>query len=143
MEIPAVFRSFKVVRNQSDSPADCERMPKDVADAISLFLMTAQQGCAEKTRSCIETTLKILGEGPDGKRNVNVGTAAICWRCGYVGIPKNAELIGSQTADISTVSALCVCTQCDEAEDTNPICGKQPDGSVIPWIEFSHVEPGP
>lgn len=140
MEIPSVFRSFVVVKNRSDDPAD-PRMPRDMADAVSLFVMTGQMGCAEKSRFCVESTLAILGQGPDGKRNVNVGTAAVCWRCGFVGIPKNADVIGSQTGDTSTVAALCVCSGCGEHEDTNPICGKQPDGSIIPWIEFSHVEP--
>lgn len=142
MEIPGLFSCFKVIKNQTDAPADFERMPKDLADAMSLFVMTGQTGCAEKCKACVESTLKILGEGPDGKRNVNVGTAAICWRCGFVGVPKNANVIGSQTDDISSVNVPCVCSSCGEHEDTNPVCGKQPDGSIIPWIEFSHADPG-
>jgi hypothetical protein len=142
MEIPGAYRSFKVIRNHSDAPADYDKMPKNIGDAVTLFHMTGQEDCAVKCRGCLDSCLKILGEGPDGKRNVNVGTAAVCWRCGFVGIPKNAEIIGNQDGDISTVSVNCICGQCGEHEDTNAICGKQPDGSIIPWIEFSHVEPG-
>ena len=134
-----MYRNFKVLKNKNEEPADVEKMPKDIGEAMVLFHMTGQEASATRCRECIDAVLKILGEGPDGKRNVNIGTAAICWRCGFVGIPKNVAEIGRQVADgdVSTTEVHSVCGQCGEVEDTNTVCGKQPDGSVIPWIEFS------
>ncbi len=135
--VPPAYRCFKVVKNQSDPPADYARMPKDLCDAVALFTMTGQSACAEKCRSCVDSILEILQRGPEGNKNVNIGSACVCWRCGFVGIPKNAADIGLQTTEVSTSASLCVCSACGEFEDTNPVCGKQPDGTVIPWIEHS------
>jgi hypothetical protein len=160
MEIPAAYRAFRVVKNQSDPVADYSKMPADLAEATLLFYRTGQFPCAEKCRvsidryyyyfdiglnSCcndyVDRVLEILRDGPTANRKIDLGTACVCWRCGFVGIPKNRDEIGTQTEELSSTNTLATCRECGELEDTNLVICKQPDGTIIPWMETDNMGP--
>lgn len=140
--IPAAYRMLKVVRNQRDSPEDCAKMPKDLVEAVVLFVMTGQSELAERCRSCADKALLIYSEGPSVHRTVSIGTASICWRCGFVGLPNNVEAVGQQLDEVSSISFSCICANCGETEDTNPIRVIQPDGSLLPWMQVAESNNG-
>jgi ribosomal protein L40E len=126
---------FKIVRNQRDSVQDCLRMPKDLVESVALFMMTGQLELAERCRSCVDKVLLVYSDGPSVHRTISVGTASLCWRCGYAGLPKNVDSIGQQLEEVSTINFNCICAHCGETEDTNPIRVMQPDGTVLPWLQ--------
>lgn len=68
----------------------------------------------------------ILSLGPDGTKSQSLGTAAVCWGCGYVGLPKNPD---------AGENAIAQCSGCGSNEQTNYVKVKQPQGTVIPWME--------
>ena len=42
-------------------------------------------------QACMDSQIKILEKGPDGKTQHRLGTGAICWGCGFVGLPSNND----------------------------------------------------
>ena len=57
-------------------------------------------------------TLQILEKGP-GTESVSMGTACVCWECGYVGLPKNMKACNTK----HTVNGHC--GACGETDRTN------------------------
>ena len=104
-------------------------MPKNIAEAIALFRSVNQTSNAEKVGDSMERYLKLLANGPDGKTKVSIGKGCICWSCGYLGLPANADAAEGDTF----VAAKC--RVCGLDNDTNYVQGTQPDGTTIPFIE--------
>ena len=81
--------------------------------------------------------MALVAKGPDGTSSQSMGRAAVCWQCGYVGLPKNADLGGKGSA----VAAKC--GVCESDEQTNYVQCKQPDGSIVPWMENKVISLAP
>ena len=39
----------------------------------------------------MDAQIKILEQGPDGKTQHRLGSGAVCWGCGHVGLPRNND----------------------------------------------------
>jgi len=128
-QIPAAYASFHVLPNASDDPSD-ERMPKNLAQACLLFHQTNNDKCLDRLHEDMGRLLSILAKGPDGKTKISIGKGCICWSCGFVGLPSNAQEVETTSGFIAAT-----CKLCSLNDDTNFIEGRQPDGSAIPFIE--------
>ena len=83
---------------------------------------------AKRIKQCTDAFLELVRKGPDGTSSQSMGRAAVCWQCGYVGLPKNADAGGRS-------DAVAQCGGCGCDDQTNYVKCKQPDGSVVPWME--------
>jgi hypothetical protein len=54
--------------------------------AMQLFIMAGLRDNASACKACMDAQIKILEKGPDGKTQHRLGSGAICWHCGYVGM---------------------------------------------------------
>lgn len=134
-QVSPAYAAFSIIKRPEEK--EDVNMPMNAADALILFLKTGQMEAATCCKQSLDTVLKVLQEGPDGKSQVNIGHAAICWRCGCTGIPKNFPSMENDVEHIiKSYSISPVCKSC-ESDDTNFIQCCQPDGSKLPWIELS------
>ena len=65
---------------------------------------------------------------------------AVCWGCGYVGLPRNAGEVNqaapaSATPENLATAPVASCGRCGDRNQTNLARVTRRDGSVIPWIE--------
>ena len=58
--------------------------------AIQLFVMAGLRDNASTCKSCMDAQIKVIETGPSGLR-FRLGTGAVCWGCGSVGLPRNPE----------------------------------------------------
>ena len=144
VEVPAAFNAFEVFPRDEEEERD-ERMPKTIGHAYLVFVQTGEKESAERCRSCMESFLHILTAGPTGSLVVNVGQACLCWECGHVGIPVNAEELDNEsTVQVKRrMPPFAICKQCRSGERTNFIIGRQEGAadSFIPFIELSTPPP--
>lgn len=134
IEIPPSYQAFKVAPHKAE--IEDNRIPKDLAESLRLFLQTGNQVCGQRLCDCLDNLLKLLAEGPDGKNQISIGRGIICWGCGYVGLPKNMDELSPENEDLDDIQRVkAICQQCNSGNDTNFVDGMQPDGSTIPFIE--------
>lgn len=133
--IPQTFLLFKIIPKENEK--NDENMPRSIFAAISLFYATNNIELANKCIDCINSTLNILSQGPDGKTEIKIGIPCICWECGYVGIPEDNNNTNNNNTGDNTINSdeLYKCNNCKSNLQTNLVEGIQPDGSKIPWIE--------
>ena len=132
--IPVAYRAFKVVPHPAE--VDDARIPKDVGEALNLFMKTNNQECAQRLIDNMDRLLAVLANGPDGKTEIKIGRGICCWNCGHVGIPSNSEELAQDLKINGANSTLkAMCNECNTCEDNNFVEGLQPDGSFIPFIE--------
>lgn len=124
LEIDRKYAAFKV-EPKKDEVGD-PNFPPHLHAAFELFCMTRNFALAKRLKQCTDAFLEILSKGPDGTSSQSMGRAAVCWGCGYVGLPKNADAGKNSVAE---------CSGCTSDEQTNYVQVKQPDGSVVPWME--------
>jgi hypothetical protein len=131
MEIQAAYECFKVIKRPGEEGET--NMPTNMIEGVILFKRTNELKSLEKCTGCLDALLKLLATGPDGKSQVNIGHGAICWDCGYAGIPKNIEAADSQQ-HVKLELLEPKCSKCGSSS-TNMLDCVQPDGSGFPWIE--------
>jgi hypothetical protein len=120
LEIDRQYSNFKLIRKEDE--LDDENFPKSLHNVAELFVRLQMIDHVSQMHKCVETFKKILENGPDGKQTNGLGQAILCFNCGFVGLPKGGD-IGME------------CSSCREEEQTNKIIVKQPDGTIVPWIE--------
>jgi len=79
-----------VVERKADEEGD-RNFPPTLYAACELF---ARVGAAAQLRACMTCTsayVRVLHAGPDGKTAQSMGRACVCWLCGHVGLPHNAD----------------------------------------------------
>jgi len=135
IEIPAAFTAFQILPKDEAEAADAN-MPSTVAQAMMVFLNTNINNGenAEKCRHCVGAALKLFAAGPNGNQKVSIGQACLCWNCGTCALPANAEDFPASKTD-GLMPPLAKCAGCGESEETNFIVIKQPDGTVVPFIQ--------
>lgn len=139
--IPPELALFRVVPKQDEK--DDENFPRNLGEAVMLFLRTQNKECADEVVKCIQILLEVLAKGPDGQSKVNVASkACVCWDCGKVALPENMSEIENATASNSeSYAVLPTCMRCKTNDRTNLVIGAQPDGTLLPFIE--RVDPIP
>eukprot|EP00232_Nephroselmis_pyriformis_P018644 CAMPEP_0182881028 /NCGR_PEP_ID=MMETSP0034_2-20130328/16928_1 /TAXON_ID=156128 /ORGANISM="Nephroselmis pyriformis, Strain CCMP717" /LENGTH=161 /DNA_ID=CAMNT_0025014041 /DNA_START=11 /DNA_END=492 /DNA_ORIENTATION=- len=126
LEVSKQFASFHILA-KADERED-KNFPPHLHAAFQLFCMTGNLGQAAQVKKDVDALLLILSSPPDGKPT-SMGTACVCWGCGRVGLPRNADAVGESLAVAGQ------CAGCGEDDQTNFVQLKQPDGTVVPWIE--------
>ena len=59
-----------------------------------------------------------------------MGRACVCWACGHVGLPRNADACSERDAEPAGV-----CAHCGAAQETNFVRVVNADGATVPWME--------
>jgi hypothetical protein len=90
VEIGREFSAFKVVPKDDGEGKD-GNFPPHLHAACELFCHAGMPENARRCAAAVGGYLAILREGPDGKNTNGMGQAAVCWLCGHVGLPTNAE----------------------------------------------------
>ena len=156
MEIPSAFRAFCIEPKDEEEERD-QAMPRECAHAMFVFMKSGINAGenAKRCMQCINQALEMLVAGPDGQAKLNIGQACICWGCGHVGIPKNYDDLLKIAATTKTntngipdtlfkrMPPMAICNNCGGPDMTNWVIPKQPDGSIIPWIQRVMAPPEP
>lgn len=137
VSIPAVYSNFQVAPREDEK--EDANFPKTIAEAMILFHRVGKPDMAESLQQGMEQMLLVLSQGPDGKSEIEIGSGCICFECGHVGLPKNnSEACNSKGNDATPSPDFpFVCKKCLSSNSINLIMGRQPDGSILPWIEKS------
>jgi len=138
VEVPAVYGAFEIFPRDEEEEAD-ERMPKTIGHAYLVLVQTGCQESADMLRGCMDRYLNMLSSGPSGNIAVNVGQACICWSCGFVGIPHNADELDDkieQDKIKKRMPPFALCRHCKSGDKTNYIIGNN-NGDLLPFIEVS------
>ena len=153
IEINGAFQAFKIEpKDDAEVKQQEQGMPKDCAYAMAAMLHNSHVEVAKRCNQCLSETMEILAAGPDGQSKLNIGQAIICWDCGNVGIPNNHDellkaVTGSDAAKdtfapdsmISKMPPFAKCDNCGKDRTTNWVIPRQPDGSVLPWIQRARI----
>lgn len=142
IEIPAAFSAFHILPKDEVERADTN-MPASVAQAMMVFLSTNINNGenAQKCGHCVSAALKLFASGPNGNQKVSIGRACLCWNCGTCALPANLDDFPADKTD-GNMPPFARCAGCGESEETNFIEIKQPDGTVVPFIQFE-MQTGP
>jgi len=137
VDVPAAYGAFEVFPRDAEEEGD-ERMPKTVGHAYLVMVQTGSAESAERCRNCMDRYLQILAAGPSGSLIVNVGQACLCWACGFIGLPQNADELDDQADEPvkKKMPPLAICKQCKSGEKTNYIIGKSGE-DFLPFLEAS------
>ena len=125
----------------------CVRKPDEVGDgnfpsnllsALELFAKLSLIDQGRRLRESVDAFARLLESGPP-KESVSMGCAAVCWSCGYVGLPQNAGEVNqaapaSATPQRLAMAPAAVCGRC-RSRDSNLVRVTRRDGTVVPWIE--------
>jgi hypothetical protein len=134
ISIPQSYSVFRIEPKSNE--ANETNMPRSLLEAVTLFHATGKTEAVTKCMDAVGAVLQILAAGPDGKSEISIGYACICWDCGHVGLPAgiaNGDQIGNGAEEHP--DSLFECKRCGTSDQTNLVRGVQPDGSTIPWIE--------
>jgi hypothetical protein len=112
-------------------------MPPSAAQAMMVFMNTNINNGenASKCAYCLNRTLKLFADGPNGNQKVSVGQGIICWNCGTCALPANMSEFPASKND-GLMPPFAKCAGCGECEETNFLEIRQPDGTVVPFIEM-------
>jgi len=141
------FVSIKVLR-KADELGDAN-FPNSLHNGMELFQRAGMLSQARACKACVDDYAALLAEGPPTKP-VSIGnTACVCWECGHVGLPRNADAVGRamgagasgakamRRAAAATGAPKAVCSKCGSNVQTNFVLVEQSDGSNVPWIEHN------
>ena len=125
----ARFASIKVEPNDAEEGRN-RNFPRSLHNAAELFAGLGHTESATRLHACTTRLLATLQQGPDGRTTHSMGRACICWGCGNVGLPRNAE----RCSESGAVPAG-ECAHCGSAEQTNFVRVLSGSG-VVPWMEL-------
>ena len=108
--------------------------PRSLHNAAELFVHLGHTDSAAQLHRCVTRTLQTLEVGPDGRSAQRLGRACVCWGCGHVGLPKNADQCSERSARPAGV-----CAGCGEDGQTNFVRVLQEGGKTVPWIECAEM----
>ncbi len=134
-DLMAPFSAIQILPKDSDEEKD-GNMPKNAAQAMMVFLQTNINNGenASKCGTCLSNLLKIFEKGPDGNKKVSIGLGCLCWNCGHCGLPANTSEFPADKVD-GKMPPFAKCKGCGRNDETNFLQIKQPDGSILPFIE--------
>ena len=97
--------------------------------------------------------------GPTGREKQRLGRGCVCWGCGHVGLPRNADAVSpkvwshpnrltparpnptSTPAKAGVAEPAGVCAACGDGGATNFVTVVDPRGATVPWIEAAPTPP--
>ena len=127
------FAAIKVEPND-EGEAVAPNFPRSLHNAAELFIGLGHTQSAATLHGCVTRALAALAAGPDGKTAKAIGRACVCWGCGHVGLPKNADQCSERGARPAGV-----CAGCGEDGQTNFVRVLQEGGKTVPWIECAEM----
>eukprot|EP01050_Picozoa_sp_SAG11_P015083 SAG11_NODE_1921_length_4066_cov_4.386690_2_plen_147_part_00 len=83
------------------------KMPGNLHNAAELLVATKQGEALKRMWATTRVFLALLKRGPDGSSTQSIGRAAICWRCGHTGLPRNAARCHAKRTTPAPVCANC------------------------------------
>ena len=131
LKFDARFAAIKV-EPKDDDERSSPNFPRNLHNAAELFVHIGHASCARTLHASASKLLEILAAGPDGASCHSIGRGAICWSCGYAGLPANREAVAEKGP-----TPAAVCAKCGETEQTNFLAVTQPGQGVVPWIELN------
>lgn len=130
LSFDARFALVKIEANDDDERASAN-FPRSMHNAAELFAHLGHGQSAARLHACTTALLRTLEQGPDGSTTHSMGRACVCWACGHVGLPANADKCSA-----SGPTPQGKCAHCGGADQTNFVrVTQQRDGAVVPWIE--------
>ncbi len=113
--------------------------PRNLHNAAELFLRVGMVDNAKRLKERVDAMLNTYRENPDGKKNLKIGRASVCWNCGYCGLPKGYTDSSKNKQNPGP------CNNCNEGTQTNWLRVTQQGvgasgskkGAEIPWIEIA------
>lgn len=109
--------------------------PRSLHNGAELFLRVGLLGNAHRLQACTATLFETLQKGPDGRTTHRMGRACVCWGCGHVGLPRNAE-----SCHKTRVTPAGVCQHCGQSDQTNFVRVTANKGKdTVPWLELKAV----
>ncbi|KAK3252461.1 hypothetical protein CYMTET_38238 [Cymbomonas tetramitiformis] len=127
LEIDKKYASFRVLPKPDE--VNDKNFPPHLHAAAQLFMMTGMIPQVKQMKLDVDRFMETLQAGPDGKSSFALGTACVCWQCGHVGLPSNADEVGEKLL----LSG--ICRKCKSDEQTNYVKLTQADGTAVPWLE--------
>lgn len=131
LSFSSALASIKITPNKGEDKD--ANFPKNLHNAGELFIKLNLIEHAKRLHASTLPTLAILRDGPDGKTSHNLGRGCVCWNCGMVGLPKNADKVHARK-----LKPAGVCSNCGTDDQTNfikVVCG---DGEKeVPWMEVN------
>ena len=101
--------------------------------------------------------------GPTGREKQRLGRGCVCWGCGHVGLPRNADAVSPKVwshpnrltparpnpnpnptpnpAKAGVAEPAGVCAACGDGGATNFVTVVDPRGATVPWIEAAPTPP--
>ena len=124
LEISPKYATIQVVPNGNEG--NDANFPRNLHNAAELFLKLGMVPNAVKLKTTTDKLLEMYQGEP--KTSVKLGKGCCCWRCGYVGIPKDYDECQTKPGP---------CNDCQEMDQINWVSIQRPDGTELPWIELS------
>mmetsp|Transcript_9993 Transcript_9993/g.25497 ORF Transcript_9993/g.25497 Transcript_9993/m.25497 type:complete len:270 (-) Transcript_9993:1473-2282(-) len=124
--VPGGLRAAFVQVEPNPGEESDANFPRNLHNAAELFLRAGLLPNAQRLHAAVSKLFTLLEQGPDGRTTHTVGRACVCWGCGHVGLPANADSCSERGPTPTGI-----CRQCGGSEQTNfvrdlcPLAGVQ------------------
>ena len=116
------------VLGEAGQEARDKNMPRNLHNAAELFLRCGMVDQAEKLQTTTSDMLDIYATKPDGSSH-SMGRAAVCWECGFCGLPREAG------------AAAPACGACGAGDANWLRVTREKGGEDVPWIQKKALSP--
>lgn len=135
LKIDSRYATIKVLPNDSVEGKGAN-FPRNLHNAGELFLRLGMKDNAVRLQEATEKVFTIYSAGPDGRSTQAMGRACVCWNCGHVGLPSNADKCTKGPVPAG------ICKMCETNDQTNFVKVSQANGNgELPWMEVKAVAP--
>ena len=124
------FASIKV-EPKPDEARD-SHFPRNLHNGAELLGATGHLEAARTLHAAVTRLLETLEQGPTGREAQRMGRACVCWACGHVGLPRNADEVSAEPGAAAPAG---VCAACGDGESTNFVRVRNAQGATVPWME--------
>ena len=137
-----VRRSFANIKVEPKAGEAAEpNFPRNIHNACELFVRCGLVANAKRAADCAAQFIELLASPPDGRSSCAVGRAAVCWECGYIGLPRNGDAAPAKGYG----GPLPQCGRCGSSAQTNFVRVEVGSGGggaassntegVAPWLQ--------
>ena len=127
LKVDTRFALVKVLGEAGQEARD-KNMPRNLHNAAELFLRCGMVDQAEKLQKTTSDMLDIYATNPDGSSH-SMGRAAVCWECGFCGLPREAG------------AAAPACGACGAGDANWLRVTREKGGEDVPWIQKKALSP--
>jgi len=137
LEVRTEFANLKVEPKVAEGEDRDANFPRNLHNACQLFVMAKMVPNAQRCAAAIGSFLGLVAAPPDGRSSCAVGRAAVCWGCGYVGLPLNRDTAAK--VGYRGEHPICGGEGCAGGfAQTNWVRPERAAGEAMPWFQ-----PGP